>query len=216
MTKPRKNGWTDEETRFLIDNYSKMSIGEIAKHLRRTKSSVSSKGSSLGLKAEERRGLWSPEECDFLLKNYEKMTQGQIAEKLGRSRGATSCKLRELCDLHGIERKQAPRKKYITMPKKERLTDAPPQYKYDVKPGDVVVAKYTPATQRRTETSNGRTTSLRSVVARCTVLAVYKNIFIVNPEGSSEEVSLRRNEWVNGHVKRVRSEQKETKNEGLL
>lgn len=44
-----RRSWTDEETNYLLDHYQEMSMGQIGKHLKRSRSSVHERGRYLGL-----------------------------------------------------------------------------------------------------------------------------------------------------------------------
>ena len=208
--------WSDSEIQYLIDHHATMSTADIAKRLGRTPNAVGGMWAKLGIKEDQtvHRRAWTDEECKFLMENYGTMTQKKLAEILGRSFASTGHKLAELRLSYGLAKRQ--KGEYVPRPRTTRAVkpgpaqEAPPQYKYDVRPGEIVVAEYIPAAKRRSETcaggGSGRHEAMKTVKARCTVLAVYKNIFIVKPEGTNEEVSLRRSDWVSGKIKRYRSE----------
>jgi len=87
--------WSDEEVRFLKENYAKMKAREIAERLGRTKLSVVSKASELGLRKREWR-RWGLDEVEFLMNNYGRMKVREIAERLGRSEHSVRVKLSKL------------------------------------------------------------------------------------------------------------------------
>lgn len=76
--------WTDEEEKFLKENYEDLEYKEIAEKLDRTTSAVKSKVSDLNLIKFEKNS-WSKEEEDFLKENYKKYTAKKLGEILGRS-----------------------------------------------------------------------------------------------------------------------------------
>jgi hypothetical protein len=215
--------WSEEECEFLIKNNGAKSIQEEAAYLGRTPQAVASKRKALmrkGLIAPSRKKrtggaweAWPEEKVNFLMENYKDAPWEELLAELGKGKKAIRAKALRLGLVRDRNTKKArkPQNLWRINPH-SKDTEALTQYKYDVKPGDVVVAEYLPAAQRRTDTSSGRSTSYRTVKARCTVLAVYRNIFTVRPEGTNEEVSLLRNEWVSGRVKRVRPRE-ETENE---
>ncbi|WP_053956776.1 hypothetical protein [Inediibacterium massiliense] len=75
--------WMQEEIEYLVCNYSKKSIMNIANDLDRTKDSVFKKAKRIGLTTELR--YWSEEEVEFLLDKWGKKTAEFIANELDRS-----------------------------------------------------------------------------------------------------------------------------------
>lgn len=76
--------FTDEDIKFLEENYMTMTHAEMAEKLGRTKGTISTKLSQLGFtkKLETR---WTEYQVNFLKENYENMLYSDIAEKLGRT-----------------------------------------------------------------------------------------------------------------------------------
>ena len=77
--------WSEEETKFLIDNYLELGPKVTAKKLGRTKSSVTSKASRLGLTKTINSKKFSKEEIDFLENNYNKLGPTACSIKLKRT-----------------------------------------------------------------------------------------------------------------------------------
>jgi len=77
-----KRRWTEDEIKFLIENYPKYNSYYIAKALNRSVNSVRCMAAKLKLK---NKFWWTEEEKKFLIENYDKMTAKQISEILGRS-----------------------------------------------------------------------------------------------------------------------------------
>lgn len=91
MERERMNGreYTDEENRFIQDNYKTMTDAEIASRLGRTFRSIRGRRRLLGL----RKGncvprTWSEKDIKFLKDNYETMTDREIGEVVERSESA--------------------------------------------------------------------------------------------------------------------------------
>ena len=70
--------WSEDDIKFLTDNYSKMSIRDIAYHLSRSVFSVSVYANKLGL--HKKADNWSDFETDFLKENYAKIGPTKIYE----------------------------------------------------------------------------------------------------------------------------------------
>lgn len=77
--------WTDEQVKYLIDNYkcTNDSINEIAEHLGKTYRAVQLKASKLGI--TKKRNKFNEEHLKFVSENYLTMSDGKIAEHLGLS-----------------------------------------------------------------------------------------------------------------------------------
>lgn len=75
--------WTKDEDRYLMQNYQRQSINEIASALNRTKPSVSWRLHYLGLVNFKR---WTPYEIKYLKDNYATTINQELADKLGRTR----------------------------------------------------------------------------------------------------------------------------------
>jgi len=76
--------WRREEVKFLLDNFDRMSLKDLARELGRSYESVKAKSRSLGLKKMQYR-KWTKEEIEFLRENADKMTIKEMAQRLGRS-----------------------------------------------------------------------------------------------------------------------------------
>ncbi|KXA89188.1 hypothetical protein AKJ62_03615 [candidate division MSBL1 archaeon SCGC-AAA259D14] len=85
--------WTEEEVKFLKENYQNKTYAEIGSELGRGEKSVGAKASELGLKKQEN---WSEDETEYLKENYQDMTYNEIGEKLGRSENAVRTKAGKL------------------------------------------------------------------------------------------------------------------------
>lgn len=75
--------WSDEETEFLINNYSHMSIEDICNHYngRHSHKAAGAKAIKLGLTESQ---IWSEEENDILKKYYSSFQINEVLEKLPR------------------------------------------------------------------------------------------------------------------------------------
>ena len=95
MEKRESRRWTDKELEFLKENGEKMSIGEIAKALNRTRDSVSSRlrrhPDAVYLYRE-----WSKDEEEYLKKNYDYSKIKEIAKRLGRTEHSIWLKILKL------------------------------------------------------------------------------------------------------------------------
>lgn len=94
--------WSEEDNKFLVENYNKMSYREIAEILNRAESTISLKAKKLGL--NKSRSKWNEEEVQYLKDNYMFKTYKQIADELGKSTTAIAEKLKAL-DLRGKKSK---------------------------------------------------------------------------------------------------------------
>ncbi|OQY09293.1 MAG: hypothetical protein B6I28_03370 [Fusobacteriia bacterium 4572_132] len=88
--------WKEEEIEFLKKNYEEMTYEELGKKISRTKSSVSRKVISLGLKKVKRKNNWTQREIKFLKENISSINYNQIANKLNRSAQACRTKAHDL------------------------------------------------------------------------------------------------------------------------
>ena len=77
--------WTEDKTQFLIDNYSTMTISDIAKHLNRSESVIMTRGSKLKLTS-----IWSDNDFKLLKELYPIHSNQYLAENvfIGKSAGA--------------------------------------------------------------------------------------------------------------------------------
>ncbi|EFS9261277.1 hypothetical protein HWQ91_002333 [Salmonella enterica] len=73
--------WTDEERRFVAENYRKYRSAELARRMGRTQSSVRQQAHKMGVT----RHFWRPEELHFLVVSAGTMTVSRIAAVLGRT-----------------------------------------------------------------------------------------------------------------------------------
>lgn len=88
--------YSDEDVKFLLNNYDKFSLEELAKKLNRTVSGVYTKINNLGLKYTER---WSEEELNLLEKVYPIYTNKYLVEKYFPNRKSAS--IRTMALKHG-------------------------------------------------------------------------------------------------------------------
>lgn len=81
--------WTKEELEYLMVNYSKLSNSKIGEVLKRSASSIETKGMCLGLKKDPTNRTmsmkWTDDDVQFLVDNYSSMTNKELSEHLGRS-----------------------------------------------------------------------------------------------------------------------------------
>jgi hypothetical protein len=77
--------YSKEDVDFMLDAYGKLSLDEIAGHLKRKASAVYAKMNTLGLKTVER---WSSEEMKLLKEVYPKYTNRYLSEKYFPNRKA--------------------------------------------------------------------------------------------------------------------------------
>ena len=75
--------WTEEEIKYLKENYAKLSAKEIAKNLKRTKNAIKTK--VMKLKINKR--IWTAAEIKYIKENYSLLKPVKIANKLNRSLG---------------------------------------------------------------------------------------------------------------------------------
>lgn len=86
--------WTEREYEFLRDNYARMSDGELAKRLSRSKASIIRTAKILGLRRPAKQ--WSEEELQYVRDNYLYMDYSEIAAKLGRTRESVQRKISKM------------------------------------------------------------------------------------------------------------------------
>lgn len=79
--------WTDEDIKYLQDNYGEVSLKEMMEHLGRTKSSVETKCKRLGLVS---RTLWTEEEKDLMREYYSRFTNEALHNVLFLNRTITA------------------------------------------------------------------------------------------------------------------------------
>lgn len=103
--------WTEEEIKFLRQNYHKLKYKQIAEILGRSLKSVETKAFELGLrKGSVMPTVWTEEKIEYLKKNYHKMTYEELSKQLGISKRAIKTKLRQL----GIKKRYKPELKVET------------------------------------------------------------------------------------------------------
>ena len=107
--------WTEEETDFLVKNYSQMQNREIAKALNRHESSVYRKIQTLreqGIELPEKENpliyRWSNEENEFLINNHLKLTYDEIGVALNRAATAVSTHIAKLKNAGLIPERSTP------------------------------------------------------------------------------------------------------------
>lgn len=87
------NKWSSEEEEHLINNWGKVPIKEIANHLNKSNSTVSSKAKRMGLGYSK---SWSEEELSYLKDNWGSMRVPSIAKNLERTENAVTVKSKRL------------------------------------------------------------------------------------------------------------------------
>lgn len=78
--------YSDEEVKYLVDNYGLITLKQIAVDLNRTYYSVVDKRKKLGLAFSI--NFYSNAEDEYIFANAKKLTQLQVAKNLGRSRNS--------------------------------------------------------------------------------------------------------------------------------
>lgn len=86
--------WTDEEIRYLKENYGNKTGIDIAKKLGKSLHSVYVKACRMDL--IHPKGIWTNEEVKFLKKNYRQMSFKQIGTKLKKSKSSIQAKIHSL------------------------------------------------------------------------------------------------------------------------
>lgn len=94
----KRKPWTKEDINYLKENYDKMTNKEIAKVLKRSENSVSSKAFTLRIENDpSKSGLtWEEEDINYLKNHYDKLSTKEMAENLQRSIRAIDNKARIL------------------------------------------------------------------------------------------------------------------------
>ena len=87
--------WTDEEVKFLKENYKTMSYKDIGEIIGKTDVQIRTRCFKDGL---VKNNAWSEDEINYIKENYQTMTTKDIAEKLGRTMSAVQLKA-ERCGL---------------------------------------------------------------------------------------------------------------------
>lgn len=116
--------WSENDLKYLVDNYSKLSNQEIGEKLGKTKKSVDSKAIRLGLKKDSfyisnvnrlrtinRHGdsIWTKEDLDFLIFNIDKMSNPDLSKKLDKTINSIVSKI----NLLGLKRSPLYSKEFI-------------------------------------------------------------------------------------------------------
>lgn len=106
----QRNNGIIQNNQFIIQNYDKLSIKEIAEALGKSKATIFNRIQSLRKKnvkevlgspkrdqnAYQRKHNWTPEEDQFIIQNYYKLPIIKIGEALGKTRMATYGRVRTL------------------------------------------------------------------------------------------------------------------------
>lgn len=79
-----RNLWSEDEMKFIADNYGKMPTRELSAKLNRSEPAIKTKMSRLGISFEGKRA-WTRAELSYLEQNADKMKAKDIAAHLGRS-----------------------------------------------------------------------------------------------------------------------------------
>lgn len=87
--------WTEEDETFLRENFGKLTYGEIARKLKRSKRSICHKAFNLGLSADA-YAQWNQEDLDLLRRNFMSMSSQELAVCLRRSVHAVRRKAHKL------------------------------------------------------------------------------------------------------------------------
>lgn len=77
-------GYTDEDIKFLINNYQAKTNKQLAKELNKTYGSIQNAARKLNLIKQPHKA-WSSEEDEYLIKHYIDMTSEELAKKLNRT-----------------------------------------------------------------------------------------------------------------------------------
>ena len=82
--------WTQEEYKYLMQNYHIKTVKEIAEYLGRTEAACATMARNLGITG--RTDLWTQEEYEYLRQNYGTKSLEEIAEYLGRPKCSCNSK----------------------------------------------------------------------------------------------------------------------------
>jgi biotin operon repressor len=88
----RKNGWTDDQLKFLKENYRKMNNQSLSEYLGFTKEEINQKLKEENLK---RVFTWTSKKDEILLKS-QNLSNKEIAEKIGTTVASVKGRLRRL------------------------------------------------------------------------------------------------------------------------
>ncbi|MFB6305509.1 MAG: HNH endonuclease signature motif containing protein, partial [Flavobacteriales bacterium] len=103
--------WTNEEIRFLKDNFYTSNVKEISKHLGRSEKAIGTKAAKLKLIYRNLR-KWTRDEVKFLKENYKIYGTKWCAEQLERGLESVNSKVRKL-NLDGPKEKLIYREEQI-------------------------------------------------------------------------------------------------------
>lgn len=78
-----KSKFTEEQDKFIIDNYSILPTNEIADELNKTSNQIRHRANILGVQKEV---VFTKEEIQFIIDNYATMDTDEIAKKLNKTR----------------------------------------------------------------------------------------------------------------------------------
>lgn len=87
--------YTDDEIKYIIDNYSNYTNQEIADYIGKSTNSISYVAQKLGLLKQPHK-LWNEEEDRYLKNNYLKYSSEDMAETLGRTVPSINARCAEL------------------------------------------------------------------------------------------------------------------------
>lgn len=85
-----KRRWTEEEDRYIVDNYGVLSVEEISYNLGRSVFALRKRAIAIGVTCEAKR--WSTEEMEYLYEKWGILNLDTIAQKLNRSRNSITIK----------------------------------------------------------------------------------------------------------------------------
>lgn len=88
-----KKSWTEEEVKYLMENWNNCLLNEIICKLNRTEDSIVRKARRLGLDVRKNdecklKKEWNEKEDDFLINNYKLLSVAEISERLKRTPNA--------------------------------------------------------------------------------------------------------------------------------
>lgn len=98
----KQQKWTKDEIEFLISNYNKLSLDELAQKLDRTLSSIVHAATRFGLKNKKlickhgHKNVWSKDDIDFLVSNYKSATNVYLCDYLDKSIKSLVSMMKEL------------------------------------------------------------------------------------------------------------------------
>jgi len=81
-----KRRWTEEEDKYIVENYGALSVEEISRNLDRSVYALRKRAIAIGVTCEAKR--WSAEEMDYLNEKWGILNLDTIAQKLNRSRNS--------------------------------------------------------------------------------------------------------------------------------